>query len=175
MQTRISTKPEDEYTYLEDNGIPSNGCTFITFQVQTCSDAHIAVSPKLKGEIEIVIGGNNNTLSFIRIISQGIRSETAYGPVLDCRELCPFTTYWGDGQILLKKGDTTAAKSNIFLNLSLTFNLDDVKVGISTGSFGNWVFESMFICLAINQVKENGQCLCAYNIEFFALFSYMIV
>lgn len=153
MHTRISTKPEDEYTYLEDNGIPSKGCTFITFQVQTCSDAHIAVSPKLKGAIEIVIGGNNNTLSFIRIISQGIRSETAYGSVLDYREYRPFTAYWGDGQILVKKGDTTAAKSNIFLNLSLPFNLHYVKVGISTGSFGNWVFKGMFICLVINKRK----------------------
>lgn len=117
------SKPEDEYMYLEDNGIPSNGCTFITFQVQACSDAHITLSSKVKGEIEIVIGGNNNTLSFIWIISQGILSETANGSVLDCREYRPFTAYWGDGQILVKKGDTTAAKSNIFLNLSLPFNL----------------------------------------------------
>lgn len=77
--------------------------------------------------LQYFIGGNNNTLSFIWIISQGILSETANGSVLDCREYRPFTAYWGDGQILVKKGDTTAAKSNIFLNLSLPFNLHYVN------------------------------------------------
>lgn len=148
MQTRLSTTTEYRYTCLDDYGIPPNGSTFITFQVQAPNDAHIALKSPVKGEpIEIVIWGYFNTLSCIRLIPQGICSVTALGAVLDRGEYSPFTVYWGDSQIFLKKRDPTVNKFNTFLSLPLNYNLDDVKVGISTGfgSSGNWVFEGMFI------------------------------
>lgn len=144
LQTRFVTTTEYRYTYLDRYGIPCNGSTFITFQVEACHDAHIALKSPIKGgPIEIVIGGWDNKRSCVRLTPQGNCLETYQGAVLDCNEYRPFTVYWGDGQILLKKGNAKAGKSNIFLNLTLNYPLDDVNVGISTGfgSSGIWMFE----------------------------------
>lgn len=144
----FTTTKGDGYTDLHDSGIPSRGTSLITFEVQACSDAYIKLSPPIKGEnntIVIELGRDNNKLSCIQVYPQGECSAKAQEVVLDCREYRLFTVDWGDGQIRVKKGDPTAPKSNIFLSLSLKYNLDDVKVGISTRceSSGNWSFEGI--------------------------------
>lgn len=155
--TCFSTSTSYGYMYLKDYGISTSGSTFITFMVQACSDAHIALSSLTKEKpIEIVISGWNNTQSCIRLRSRGDCSVTTLGAVLDCREYRPFTVYWGDGNIRVKKGNSTARKSNIFLSLPLNYNLDDFDVGISTGfgSSGRWIFEDKSASVTSKTTKE---------------------
>lgn len=155
--TCFSTSTSYGYMYLRDYGISTSGSTFITFMVQACSDAHIALSsPTKEKPIEIVISGWNNTQSCIRLRSRGDCSVTTLGAVLDCREYRPFTVYWGDGNIRVKKGNSTARKSNIFLSLPLNYNLDDFDVGISTGfgSSGRWIFEDESASVTSKTTKE---------------------
>lgn len=144
MQKTLYTTRNDEYTYLDAYGIPSSGITFITFKVQACSDAYIALSSPIKNKTMIIeLGIYNNTLSCIRPYPQDEPSAVTYEAALDCREYRPFTVNWEAGQILVKKGDPT--ESNTFLRLRLNYNLNDVKVGISTRceSNGIWVFSGM--------------------------------
>lgn len=114
--------------------------------MQVCSDAHIALKSPANGEpIEIVIGGWVYSQSCIWRTPQGEYFAINLERVLNCREYRSFTVYWGDRQILVEKGNTTAEKSNIFLSLPLNHNLHNVNVGISTGfgSSGRWIIEGM--------------------------------
>lgn len=142
--TRISTTTDYGLMYLDEYGISTSGSTYITFQVQACSDAHIALKyQKKKQPIEIVIGGWRNTRSCIRLTPQDNCSVTTMGAMLDCAEYRQFTLYWTESQIFVKQGNRTAEKSNIFLHLPLNFTISDIKVGISTGYgfSGKWMLE----------------------------------
>lgn len=145
--TRISTTRKYRYRYLDEYGISTSGSNFISFQVQACSDAHIALKSQMKEQpIEIVIGGCRNKRSCIRLTPQGNCLATNRVAVLNCNEYRSFTVYWGNGKIVVRKGNTTARKSSIFLSLPLNYNLDDVNVGISTGfgSSGRWIIEDTY-------------------------------
>lgn len=111
--------------------------------MQVCSDAHIALKSPANGEpIEIVIGGWVYSQSCIWRTPQGEYFAINLERVLNCREYRSFTVYWGDGQILVKKENTTVRKSSMLLSLPLNSNLCDVTVGMSTEcrSSGSWVF-----------------------------------
>lgn len=158
---RISTTKKYEYMFLNENGISTSGSTFITFQVQACNDAHIALKSKVKEQpIEIVLGGWSDTRSCIRLAPQDQCLVTNVGAVLDCKEYRSFTVYWGDRHILVERGNTTASKSSIILNLPLDYYLDDVKVGISTGfgSSGSWIIEDIHCTRAkrVSTTKKYG-------------------
>lgn len=119
--------------------------------MQVCSDAHTALKSPANGEpIEIVIGGWVYSQSCIWRTPQGEYFAINLERVLNCREYCSFTVYWGDGQILVKKENTTVRKSSMLLSLPLNSNLCDVTVGMSTEcrSSGSWVFEGISVCLA---------------------------
>lgn len=168
--TRISTTTDYGLMYLDEYGISTSGSTYITFQVQACSDAHIALKyQKKKQPIEIVIGGWRNTRSCIRLTPQDNCSVTTMGAMLDCAEYRQFTLYWTESQIFVKNGNRTAEKSNIFLNLPLNFNISDIKVGISTGYgfSGKWMLEGKsFASSSSIHVNGSGEQWIPISVDF---------
>lgn len=168
--TRISTTTDYGLMYLDEYGISTSGSTYITFQVQACSDAHIALKYQTKEQpIEIVIGGWRNTRSCIRLTPQDNCSVTTMGAMLDCAEYRQFTLYWTESQIFVKKGNRMAEKSNIFLNLPLNFTISDIKVGISTGYgfSGKWMLEGKSFASSISiHINGSGEQWIPISVDF---------
>ena len=85
--------------------------TFFVFDVQTCSDAHIALAENIhdvsKDHVyEIVLGGWSNTKSVIRKEMQGIAMKEKQTPnIVACNATNRFYVSWADGEIKVGKDD----------------------------------------------------------------------
>ncbi|XP_061177651.1 uncharacterized protein LOC133186411 [Saccostrea echinata] len=140
-EIKLSTPNSYKYRYLTEYGIPITNSTSLTFQVQACNDAHVALRSSGRRPLEIVLGGWDNSRSCFRTRVQGSCRTEHRGAILDCQNFQTFWVSWGNQQINVGKQDAGIGDS--ILSFSLRRPLSDVEIGISTGfgASGLWIFK----------------------------------
>ncbi|XP_062587136.1 uncharacterized protein LOC134248762 [Saccostrea cucullata] len=140
-EIKISTPNTYNYMYLTEYGIPVTNSTSLTFQVQACNDAHVALRSAGRQPLEIVLGGWSNSRSCFRTSVQGSCRTEHSGKILDCQNFQTFRVSWGNQEINVGKEDSGIGDT--ILSFSLGQPLSDVEIGISTGfgASGLWIFE----------------------------------
>jgi hypothetical protein len=142
-EIRISTPNRYSYRYLTAEKIPATNTTHLSFQVQACNDAHIALKPTGRVALEVVLGGWKNTKSCFRTEIQGSCRTEYSGRILDCGQ---FQTFWIDWTTRrIRIGKTDNGVNNLLLTYRLNEALYDVEIGITTGfgATGQWIFQGI--------------------------------
>ncbi|XP_062586760.1 uncharacterized protein LOC134248371 isoform X2 [Saccostrea cucullata] len=140
-EIKISTPNRYKYMYLTEYGIPVTNSTSLTFQVQACNDAHVALRSAGRRPLEIVLGGWSNSRSCFRTRVQGSCRTEHSGQILDCQNFQTFRVSWANQEINV--GYQDSGIGDAILSFSLRRPLSDVEIGISTGfgASGVWIFE----------------------------------
>ncbi|XP_078323305.1 uncharacterized protein 5-like isoform X4 [Crassostrea virginica] len=142
---QVSTADLYQYRYLTNYGIPTPNSTHMLFRVRACNDAHVILRSSGKKEIEIVLGGWNNTISCLRTKVQGPCHRKYNGRVLNCKSYEEFLISWKDGRIMVGKTNSELGSfGDLLLDYQLRKPLSGVQIGVSTGfgAAGKWMFEA---------------------------------
>ena len=148
----------DAYEYYHWTGVV--GKTYFLFEVQACSDAHLAMAaiPHNSQTVsyEIVIGANANGFSLIRLgrqLPDIVRKSTP--GILDCGSSRAFWVSWRSGRIAVGRGSSVGSDQFMELNVNKSHSVNNIGVSTGFGSNGTWKIESGVF----------GTILCAFPLK----------
>ena len=133
---------------------------FITFKVQACAEAHIALT-NIKGLVsshafEIRLGENENAQSSIYSSNGNENCHTSEGSLLSCTEYVFLWLSWSDGFIKLGSGQSVG--NNVVLNCEVDeFAMRAVSLASEKGNDATWIFEEVlgqYMCCVVCVVVQ---------------------
>lgn len=141
---RATTIPSKNYNQLSKSIF---GQDSVVFRVQACKDAHLTLSTLFNNvnsdTYEVIIGGNNNTQSFIRDRATMTDVQRVDTPnIMDCNNYKAFWAKWDKTTKRITVGDGAVIGKYGFLDWIDTNNRTFQGFTISTynGASGLWDF-----------------------------------
>ncbi|XP_061186904.1 uncharacterized protein LOC133195035 [Saccostrea echinata] len=126
------------YYSLTDYGITGTDRSYLKVDIKGCKDAHIGLSKtemnanKKMATYEIVIGGSNNTWTYVR--KSGEHKRGGSGGV-DCGKFLPFWVTWDNDVIRFGRGHI------LYGNEILSWSDPDSSLDIKYLGLGTWNFD----------------------------------
>jgi len=140
----VFTEDNGEYQFLDDYGLcaPIGGQTDIAFWVKASSGAKVTLED-VKGNdqtIEIVIGGEDNTMSGIYPTHESTDGVEVAGSWLDAKAYKPFWVSWADGQVIVGTGEQIGENAFLEAEIEQTVEYIGLASDSAAASNGVWVF-----------------------------------
>lgn len=147
IKSFVSVFTPDNYCYMHVPEVPVNNKTFLTFKIKTAGEAYLALSAVYgdleRKTLEIVLGAEENSKSFIRDSSMGpIKAHAQTVNLLSDTEFRYFWVSWANHVLEVGRGARYGQQQ--FLKWKVPshkqFNVNCLAVSTSRTGKGEWEF-----------------------------------